>query len=67
MMLHMQVVHQHFTDAYASSLDETTSMQVYGPPSDEVLAMMTQLASEGAPVSVKPRHLAGLTRSAAAG
>ena len=66
MMLHMQVVHQHITDAYANSLEATTSMQVYGPPSHEVLAMMTQLASEGAPVGVKPRHLAGFTRSAAA-
>jgi len=66
MMLHMQVVHQHITDAYANSLDKTTSMQVYGPPSDDVLAMVTQFASEGAPVAVKPRHLAGFTRSAAA-
>ena len=40
MMLHMQVVRQHITDAYANSLDATTSMVVYGPPSDEVLAMM---------------------------
>lgn len=66
MMLHMQVVRQHITDAYANSLDATTSMVVYGPPSDEVLAMMTHLASPGVPVSVKPRHLAGFTRSAAA-
>jgi hypothetical protein len=66
MLLHMQVVHQHITDAYAGSLDATTSMLVYGPPSDEVLAMMTHLASPEVPVSVKPRHLAGFTRSAAA-
>jgi hypothetical protein len=66
MLLHMQVVRQHITDAYADSLDETTSMMVYGPPSDEVLAIMTQLASPGVPVSLKPRQLAGFTRSAAA-
>jgi hypothetical protein len=41
-------------------------MMVYGPPSDEVLAIMTQLASPGVPVSLKPRQLAGFTRSAAA-
>ena len=28
--------------------------------------MMTQFASDGAPLGVKPRHLAGFTRSAAA-
>ena len=66
MMLHMRVVRQHITDAYADSLDETTSMMVFGPPSDEVLGMMTHLASPGVPVSVKPRRLAGFTRSAAA-
>ena len=66
MMLHMQVVRQHISEAYADSLDATASMLVYGPPSDEVLGMMTHLASDGTPVSVKPRHLAGFTRSAAA-
>ena len=66
MMLHMQVVRQHIIDAYADSLDATTSMTVYGQPSDDVLAVMTQLASPGVPVAAKPRHLAGFTRSAAA-
>ena len=47
MMLHMQVVRQHIIDAYADSLDATTSMTVYGQPSDDVLAVMTQLASPG--------------------
>jgi hypothetical protein len=31
MMVHMQVVRQHITQAYAESLDATTSMMVYGP------------------------------------
>ena len=34
MMVHMQVVRQHITEAYAESLDATTSMMVYGPPND---------------------------------
>ena len=66
MTLHMQVVRQHISDAYAESLDATTNMMVYGEPNDDVLAVVTQLASPGAPVAVKPRHLAGFTRSAAA-
>ena len=66
MMLHMQVVRQHITEAYADSLDATTSMLVYGPPTDEALRVMTHLASPEVPISIKPRHLAGFTRSAAA-
>ena len=66
MMVHMQVVRQHITEAYAESLDATTSMMVYGTPSDEVLNVMAQLASPGVPVTVKPQHLSGFTRSAAA-
>jgi hypothetical protein len=65
MLFHMQVVRQHITEAYADSLDATTSMLVYGPPNEEVLGLMTQLASPGVPVNVKPRHLAGFTRSSA--
>jgi quinol monooxygenase YgiN len=37
MMFHMQVVRQHITGAYADSLEQTTSMAVYGPPNDDVL------------------------------
>jgi hypothetical protein len=40
-------------------------MVVYGEPNDDVLGVMTQLASPGVPVSVKRQHLAGFTRSAA--
>ena len=53
MMLHMQVVRQHIIDAYADSLDATTSMTVYGQPSDDVLAVMTQLASPGGPLLLR--------------
>ena len=65
MMRHMQVVRQHITEAYADSLEGTRSMLVFGPPNDEVLGMMTQLAPPGVPVEVKPHHLAGFTRSSA--
>jgi hypothetical protein len=66
MMRHMQVVRQHITDAYMETLEGTTSMQVFGPPNDDVLEMMSHLAPPGVPVSVKPTVLAGFTRSGAA-
>lgn len=65
MMVHMQVVRQHIIEAYAESLDATTNMSVFGTPNDDVLGVIAQLASPDVPVTVKPQHLAGFTRSAA--
>jgi quinol monooxygenase YgiN len=65
MLSHMQVVREHISEAYADSLDATTSIQVYGPPSDAVLEMMKQLSTPEVPLRVKAQHLAGFTRSAA--
>ena len=42
MQHHMQVVRQHITDAYASLLDETTSIQVFGHLSEAAREMMQQ-------------------------
>jgi len=56
-------IHFESSTSIHGSLEATTNMEVYGPPNDEVLGMMTQLASLGVPVSAKPRHLAGFTRS----
>ena len=65
MLFHMQVVRDHITEAYADSLDATTSMHVYGPPSDTVLEMIRQFSTPEVPLGIKARHLAGFTRSAA--
>jgi hypothetical protein len=67
MLFHMQVVREHITEAYADSLDVTTSIQVYGPPSDTVLEMIRQFSTPEVPLGLKPRHLAGFTRSSAKG
>lgn len=64
MMLHMQVVQQHITQAYANLLEETASIQVFGKLSDTAREMMQHLAGSGVPLSVKPAPLGGFTRSA---
>ena len=63
MQTHMQVVHQHITDAYLNLLQETTSIQVFGDLNDEARAMMQQLAGPAVPLHVKPGGLGGFTRS----
>lgn len=63
MAFHMEVVRERAERAYAETLDATTSIQVYGTPSDTVLEMLRQAAGSGVPLSVKPHHLGGFTRS----
>ncbi|MBA3472137.1 MAG: hypothetical protein H0T57_02730 [Rubrobacter sp.] len=57
-------VHEHTERARRQFLDATTSIQVYGKPSDVVLEKARQLAGTGVAVSVKPEHLSGFTRLA---
>src|SRR3984893_4229443 len=42
MELHMEVVAERAARAYAETLDATTSIQVYGEPSDAVLEMLSR-------------------------
>jgi hypothetical protein len=67
MLFHMQLLRQHITTAFEEegSLDVTTSVQVYGTPTEAVLEMIRQLSQEGVPLIVKPHGLGGFTRSAA--
>jgi hypothetical protein len=67
MLFHMQLLHEHIASAYDedSPLDVTTSIHVYGTPSDTVLEMIKQFNPEGPPLIVKPLPLGGFTRSAA--
>jgi hypothetical protein len=66
MLVHMQVAQQHITKG-AEELLETKEIQIYGEPNDAVLGMITQLSQSGVTISVKPRHLAGFTRSGTGG
>jgi hypothetical protein len=59
---HMGVVRERAERAYAKTLEGTTSVQVYGTPSDAVLEMLRQQAGSGVALSVKPHHLGGFTR-----
>jgi hypothetical protein len=63
MEFHMEVVAERATRAYAETLDATTSIQVYGEPSDAVLEMLSRQAGAGVPMTVKRYHLGGFTRT----
>jgi hypothetical protein len=60
---HMGVVRERAERAYAETLEATTSVQIYGTPSDTVLEMLRQQAGSGVSLSVKPFHLGGFTRA----
>jgi hypothetical protein len=60
---HMGVVRERAQRAYAETLEATTSVQVYGTPSDSVLEMLRQQAGSGVALSVMPHHLGGFTRA----
>jgi hypothetical protein len=59
----MGVVAERAAAAYAETVDATTSIQVFGAPSDAVLEMLRRQAGAGVPLSIKPYHLGGFTRS----
>jgi hypothetical protein len=59
---HARVGHEHTARAFARFVGATTSIQIYGEPSDVVLARARQHAASGVPVIVKPEHLGGFTR-----
>jgi hypothetical protein len=63
MEFHMEVVAERALRAYAETLDATTSIQVYGAPSDAVLEMLSRQAGAGVPLTVKRYHLGGFTRA----
>jgi hypothetical protein len=64
MLMHMGVAEQQITKGTEEQL-ETQSIQIYGPPNETVLGMIEQLSQAGVPITVKPLHLAGFTRTAA--
>ena len=68
MVSHMQLLHEHISGAGGeeSSIDVTTSNQIYGVPNDAVLEMIAEF-DPGVPLTIKPLPLAGFTRSAAGG
>src|SRR5437588_10856850 len=59
MEFHMDVVAERAARAYAETLEATTSIQVFGTPSDSILEMLRQQAGSGIRLSIKPHHLGG--------
>jgi hypothetical protein len=62
MEFHMEVVAERAARAYAETLEATTSIQVYGEPSEVVLDMLRRQAGAGVPMTVRRHHLGGFTR-----
>jgi hypothetical protein len=63
MAFHMEVVADRAATAYAETVDATTGVQVFGAPSNAVVEILRRQAGAGVPLSVKPHHLGGFTRS----
>jgi hypothetical protein len=60
---HMGVVQERASQAYGETLDATTSIQVFGTPTETILEMLRRSAGGGVQYSVKQRHLGGFTRT----
>ena len=61
--LHMSVVRERAARAYEETLDATTSIQVFGEPTETILEMLRRAAGEGVQYIVKQHHLGGFIRS----
>jgi hypothetical protein len=62
MAFHMELIADRAAGAYADTIDATTSIQVFGTPSNAVTEMLRRQAGAGVPLHVKPYHLGGFTR-----
>lgn len=62
MAFHMEVIAERAAAAYAATVDSTTSIQVFGTPSNAVLELLERQAGASVPLAVKPLHLGGFTR-----
>jgi hypothetical protein len=62
MVFHMELIAERAASAYADTIDATTSIQVFGTPSNNVAEMLRHQAGAGVPLSIKPYHLGGFTR-----
>ena len=62
MTFHMELIAERAAKAYADTIDATTSIQVFGTPSNRVTEVLRRQAGAGVPLSVKPHHLGGFTR-----
>jgi hypothetical protein len=62
MLFHMELIAERAASAYAGAIEATTSIQVFGTPSDAVIETLRQQAGAGVPLRVKRSHLGGFSR-----
>ena len=62
---HMWIVADLAARAYAETLEATTSVHVFGEPSDAVIEMLERQAGAGVALTLRREHLGGFTRTAA--
>jgi hypothetical protein len=62
MTSHMELVAERAARAYAETVEATTSIQVFGAPSEGIVEMLRRQAGAGVPLSIKPHHLGGFVR-----
>jgi biotin carboxylase len=62
MAFHLEVIAERAAAAYAATVEATTSIQVFGTPSNAVLELLERQAGAGVPITVKSFHLGGFTR-----
>src|SRR5207249_529140 len=66
MEVHETVVHEDTSKLSKEFLEMTTSLQIYGKPSDMILKKTRELAEKGIPLNINPEHVGGFTRLAIA-
>jgi hypothetical protein len=62
MLFHMELIAERAASAYADTVEATTSIQVFGAPSDAVIETLRQQVGAGIALRVKPNHLGGFAR-----
>jgi hypothetical protein len=60
---HMRVLAERSDLSYKETLEGTTSIRIYGQPTDAILDMLKQAAGAGVPITILPEHLGGFTRA----
>src|SRR6201989_1154141 len=63
MEAHIALVAERARAAYAETLDATVRIQVFGQPSEAMLAALRQQAGEGVEIAFNTEHLGGFTRA----
>jgi hypothetical protein len=60
---HLGVVGDRAREAYAQTLEATTSIEVFGTPTETILRTLRQQAGSGIRLNIYPHHLGGFTRA----